>query len=48
MGTVAELRLDIKYLMISSYFSDLFLELVNPLSCPENISCDVAEGASWK
>lgn len=48
VGTVAELRLDIKYLMISSYFSDLFLELVNPLSCPENISCDVAEGASWK
>lgn len=30
VGAVAELRLDVKYLMISSYFSDFFLELLNP------------------
>lgn len=44
VATVAELRLDVRYLVISSYFSDLLLELLNPLSFHRTVSCD---GAEW-
>lgn len=46
VGTLAELRLDVKYLIISSYFSELVLEVLHLLSFHQTLSCDVAEGPS--
>ena len=48
VGTVAELRLDVRYLVISSYFSDLLFELLNPLSFHRTVSCDGAEWSTKK
>lgn len=47
VSVVAELRLNVTDLMISSYFSDLLLELLNPLSS-RTLSHNVAEEPTKK
>lgn len=47
VSAVAEPRLAVTYLMIFSYFSDLLLKILNPLSSQIH-SCEVAEEPTKK